>query len=219
MRWPSACTCVNGHRSIPFSRRLSPLPCRTTSEPRRTSRSVSLSVGASLIRRPVHRGPRQCAHPQRAWTGPARPHDRDDLLDSRRGRWIAHPLARRGSAGKITRRGRGRAAEHPTRSTPTEADMPTPQVEVTVVSGCSSSLQKASRYCRAESGAKQHCGAPARVAVSPASRFAWRGAFRHRRPSTATPGRRPSRLPRRGLVPGGRAGHQSADQAPRRGSL
>jgi hypothetical protein len=44
---------VHAHRSIPTSRRLSPLPWRTSREPRSGSRSVSFSASASLIRRPA----------------------------------------------------------------------------------------------------------------------------------------------------------------------
>jgi hypothetical protein len=46
-------SCVHAQRSMPTSRRLSPLPWRTTSEPWSGCRSVSLSASASLIRRPA----------------------------------------------------------------------------------------------------------------------------------------------------------------------
>jgi hypothetical protein len=45
--------CDHPQRSIPTSRRLSPLPWRTSRAPRSGSRSVSLSASASLIRSPA----------------------------------------------------------------------------------------------------------------------------------------------------------------------
>jgi hypothetical protein len=43
-------SCAQAQRSIPTSRRLSPLPCRMRTAPRSGSRSVSLSERASLTR-------------------------------------------------------------------------------------------------------------------------------------------------------------------------
>ncbi len=48
-----AASCSNPNWSIPASRRLSPLPWRISSDPRRASMSVSLSANASEIRSPA----------------------------------------------------------------------------------------------------------------------------------------------------------------------
>jgi hypothetical protein len=50
-------SCSNAHVSIPISRRRPPLPLRTSSEPRRASRSRSPSTSASWMRRPRARAP------------------------------------------------------------------------------------------------------------------------------------------------------------------
>jgi hypothetical protein len=47
------CSAVHPHASIPTSRRRSFLPCLTRIDPRRSSRSVSVSESASLIRSPA----------------------------------------------------------------------------------------------------------------------------------------------------------------------
>jgi hypothetical protein len=57
--------CIPAQRSIPTSRRLSPLPWRTTSEPRPGSRSVSLRASASLIRRPARQSTTMIARSRR----------------------------------------------------------------------------------------------------------------------------------------------------------
>jgi hypothetical protein len=47
-----ASSCSNPNWSMPASRRLSPLPCRISSDPRRASTSVSFKASASEIRSP-----------------------------------------------------------------------------------------------------------------------------------------------------------------------
>jgi hypothetical protein len=62
-----AASCSNPNWSIPASRRLSPLPWRIKSDPRRSSMSVSLSANASEIRSPPRHTTRQA--PGRAARG------------------------------------------------------------------------------------------------------------------------------------------------------
>jgi hypothetical protein len=91
----------HAHRSIPTSRRLPPLPRRTSTGPRPRSRSISWRASASLAD-PQPSTPQQ--HDQRAnpvavGTVPDRAHDSDDLLDGRRvGRILLVLVARRAAA-------------------------------------------------------------------------------------------------------------------------
>ena len=91
--------CDQAQRSIPTSRRLSPLPWRTSSAPRSGSRSVSLSASASLIRSPARQSititPRSLT-PSGLVSG--RAHHGDDLLHGRRVGWIPKPLVTRREA-------------------------------------------------------------------------------------------------------------------------
>ena len=82
--------------SIPTSRRRPPLPRRTSSEPRRGSRSASASASASWIRRPgAPQHHDQAAQPAAVHTVTGAAHHRHDLLDRRRIGRVAQPLVAR----------------------------------------------------------------------------------------------------------------------------
>ena len=88
--WPSwRWMTVSG---TPTSRRRPHLPRRTSSAPRRRSRSGSLSASASWMRRPARHSTTMRAQTPPAAATSRRPHDGDDVLDSRRVRRVAQPL-------------------------------------------------------------------------------------------------------------------------------
>lgn len=96
--------------SMPDSRRLSPLPWRTRTEPRTGSRSDSTSASASPIRSPAppeHDDESSHAVAGRATTGGA--HHGDDLLDAGRVCWVAAALVARRAAGEVAGQGGWRA--------------------------------------------------------------------------------------------------------------
>ena len=94
-------SCSHAHLSIPTSRRLSPLPWRTSADPRRASRSVSASASASPIRNPARHSKTISARSRTPSGARARgTHHRDDLLDGRRVGWVAAALVARRAAGR-----------------------------------------------------------------------------------------------------------------------
>ena len=79
--------------SMPTSRRRPPLPRRTSTAPRRASRSASASASASLIRKPARQSTAISPRSRRPCrSSPACAHDGDDLLDRRRIGRVAHAL-------------------------------------------------------------------------------------------------------------------------------
>ena len=79
--------------SIPTSRRLPPFPWRTSTAPRRASRSVSAKASDSPIRNPVrHRTTISARRRTPSGPGPAVRHHGDDLLDGGRVCWGAPAL-------------------------------------------------------------------------------------------------------------------------------
>jgi hypothetical protein len=102
--------CDQAHRSIPTSRRLSPLPWRISTAPRSASRSVSLSASASLIRSPRATARRSRHAAGRRLGCCQRRADSDDLVHGRRIRRVAETLVARRHAPVKAGRGRWRPA-------------------------------------------------------------------------------------------------------------
>jgi hypothetical protein len=108
--WSRGSSCSQAQSSMPTSRRRPPLPRRTSSDPRRGSRSASASASASQNpQASVPQHDDQLAQPVAvdAVTGVA--HHADDLLDRQRIGGVAHPLVARRPAGVELRQGGGRA--------------------------------------------------------------------------------------------------------------
>jgi hypothetical protein len=104
-------SCSQPHSSIPTSRRRPPLPLRTSSDPRRGSRSCSASASASWTPSPARQSTMIVArsrHPWLSFAGVA--HDGDDLLDGGRVGGIADALVARRAAGVVAGHGRRRTA-------------------------------------------------------------------------------------------------------------
>ena len=105
-------TCSHAQLSIPTSRRLLPLPWRTSTAPRRASRSVSASASASAS--PMHKPARHSttirARRRVSISARARStHHGDDFLDGGRVCWVASALVAGWTAGVIAREGDGLA--------------------------------------------------------------------------------------------------------------
>ena len=100
-------SCSQPQASMPISRRRPPLPWRTSSDPRRGSRSRSASASASWTRSPARHSTTISARSRQPWrSSRGLAHHRDDLLHGRRVGRIAHApcygaRGRRGSPGMV----------------------------------------------------------------------------------------------------------------------